>query len=308
MNELKLTTQPSQITMDDIKSYLSSNWTKLTDWQLNMFFNIAKSFNLNPYKREIYCIVYWNQFNIVTWYQVYIDRAMASWMLDWWNCEVLKDEKWNITGSKIVIYRKDWRQPFEWTVSMKEFAKRKADWNLQGTRATMPEFMIRKVNIWQGFRLAFPNELSWMPYLAEEITDQKDNPPEVKPVQVIEKKMPTWKLPEVKFIPAPTTIEEINNAEKMSLWETTRLAVDKLITEDTQSVVENQTVEQKIRELMNDKLTKKFEEVSKTDGGKITKQNVIDIAKEVKEELWLKTWTADIDILKAIYTELIEWL
>ena len=33
----------------------------------------------------------------------------------------------------------------------------------------MPEFMIKKVCIGQGFRLAFPNELGGLPYLQEEI-------------------------------------------------------------------------------------------------------------------------------------------
>jgi hypothetical protein len=53
----------------------------------------------------------------------------------------------------------------------------------------MPEFMTKKVAIGQGFRLAFPNELGGMPYLAEEITDQKfedleqlQKKEEVKPV------------------------------------------------------------------------------------------------------------------------------
>lgn len=186
--ENEITLQEQKITEEEVKDYLLGSWTKLTDNQFKMFRWIAKAFNLNPFKREIYAIPYERNMkdetgkrvkvpdmSLVTWYQVYIDKAMKSWMLDWWNVDIIRKEDWKIEWAKIVIYRKDWKMPFEWFVWIKEFVKLKSDWSPMWSWATMPEFMIKKVAIWQGFRLAFPNELSWMPYLSEEITDKKED-------------------------------------------------------------------------------------------------------------------------------------
>lgn len=186
-------------TVDDklLKDFLLGSDTKLSDKQTIMFMNLAKAFNLNPFKREIYAIPFersvmknWVRtkvadMSLVTWYQVYIERAMRSWLLDWWNVETVyrteKKEDWTeaqkIDGARITIHRKDWKNPFERFVGIKEFAKLNKEWRPQGSWGTMPEFMIKKVAIGQGFRLAFPAELNWMPYLSEEITTESEKTP-----------------------------------------------------------------------------------------------------------------------------------
>lgn len=81
-------------------------------------------------------------------------------MLDGWKePEVIRDNKGIITGAKITIHRKDWSFPFEWTVNWKEVAKLNRDGQPMSSWASQPEFMIKKVAIGQGFRLAFPSEL-----------------------------------------------------------------------------------------------------------------------------------------------------
>ncbi len=140
-----------------IKDFLFTSETKLTDKQQNMFLQIAIRHNLDPFKREIYAISYGNEFSIVTGYQVYIERAEASGNLDGWSCVNTEH------GAKIMIYRKDWQHPFEWEALYKEFDKGQSSWK------TMRQFMIKKVCIGQGFRLAFPAELGNMPYLREEM-------------------------------------------------------------------------------------------------------------------------------------------
>lgn len=175
-----------------IQEYLFTSGTKLDEKQQALFLNIAKAFNLNPFKREIYPVAYENRktgkidLSIVTGYQVYLARADATGKLNGWHCTALyseqavKDSKGNETshrrldGAKIVIYRKDFDQPFEWEVSFRDFAKM-YDGQLTGQWRQMPEFMIKKVCIGQGFRLAFPNELGGMPYLAEEITNERED-------------------------------------------------------------------------------------------------------------------------------------
>lgn len=175
-----------------LKDYLLWSWTKLSDEQFKLFYWIAKSSNLNPFKREVYAIPYEKSFknsnwvwekktdiSIVSWYQVYIDRATATGNLDWWKVELTK------TWAKITIYRKDFKYPFEWEVEKSEFQKTDKEGKVQWSWKTMPNFMIKKVAIWQGFRLAFPNEMWWLPYLQEEISNYQEGViEEIKPKEI----------------------------------------------------------------------------------------------------------------------------
>lgn len=153
----------SMLRLNTNQDFLFSTGTKLNESQKHMFMQLSIRNQLDPFKREIYAIPYGNDFNIVTGYQVYIQRAEATGKLDGWHCQAVKDAKGALTGATIIIYRKDFTHPFEWEVSLLEFDKGQSNWK------KMPEFMIKKVCIGQGFRLAFPNELGGMPYLAEEL-------------------------------------------------------------------------------------------------------------------------------------------
>ncbi len=144
-----------------VRDFLFTSETKLTEKQQNMFLQIAVSNNLNPFNREIYAIAYGKEFSIVTGYQVYIERAEAGGNLDGWSCENTEE------GAKLTIHRKDWEHPFEWDATYEEFNKGQSSW------LKMPKFMIKKVCIGQGFRLAFPRELGSLPYLQEEMEGAK---------------------------------------------------------------------------------------------------------------------------------------
>lgn len=157
MNNEITTPQKQQIDVQTIKNYLFTSETKLTDKQQQMFIQLAVRHNLDPFKREIYAIAYGREFSIVTGYQVYIERAEASGKLNGWHCINTP------SGAKITIYRKDWEHPFEWEASYEEFDKGQSSWK------KMRDFMIKKVCIGQGFRLAFPAELGGLPYLIEEM-------------------------------------------------------------------------------------------------------------------------------------------
>lgn len=164
-----------------IEDFLFTSGTKLDEKQEALFLQLALRNQLDPFKREIYAITYKNKntgkndLSIVTGYQVYIQRAETTGKLNGWHCEVIKDAQGVLTGATITIHRKDFEHPFEWEVSLKEFTKGQANWQ------QMPEFMIKKVCIGQGFRLAFPSELGGLPYLQEEIE-------EAIPIQVGEEK------------------------------------------------------------------------------------------------------------------------
>lgn len=191
-----LANQNQSISDQIIDDYLFSNNIKLSEQQKTLFKWIAKSFELNPFKREIYAVTYkdrdWNiNLSIVTGYQTYIDKATASWLLDW--REVNTDYKDNqISWATIVIYRKDMRHPFKRSVSLNEFVGTKKDWSMTQMWSKMPEFMIKKVAIWQWFRLAFPNELWGIPCLSEEITHEKENIPEVQKTEFTSDRIPKF--------------------------------------------------------------------------------------------------------------------
>ena len=151
--------EPEQLSLEDIKKYIAPG---ATDKELFMFMNISRAYNLSPVKREIHFIKYGgNAASIVVGYETYIKRAERTGLLDGWSVELDKDE----LGQKaiITIHRKDRGKPFVWTVYRSEFDSQQANWK------KMPLFMLRKVAISQGFRLAFPEELGGMPYSPEEL-------------------------------------------------------------------------------------------------------------------------------------------
>jgi len=164
-----------KVTEKILSDYLFGTKTKLTDGQKIMFFQIAKINNLNPFKKEVYPVLYEEKnfgksynppvFNLVvmTGYEVYLKRADRSGQLAGWNTSI------SGTGedreAKIVIWRKDWNEPFTHFVTWKEFGKSTPIWK------SIPDFMLKKVAISQGFRLAFPNECGDLPYISEEMKD-----------------------------------------------------------------------------------------------------------------------------------------
>jgi hypothetical protein len=144
-----------EIAIADVKKYIAPN---ATDKELFMFMGIAKSFGLNPLKREIHFVKYGNAAaSIIVGYEIYLKRAERTGKLDGWKCWIEGDK------AVIEIKRKDQSIPIKWEVDRKEFDKQQSTWK------AMPNFMLKKVAIAQGFRLAFPDELGGLPYLAEEL-------------------------------------------------------------------------------------------------------------------------------------------
>lgn len=146
----------------------------LTAGEKNSYLQIAKAFNLNPFKREIHVSKYNGQMSIITGYEVYIKRAERTWQLDGWNVITTGSVAGNDLKAVITIYRKDRSHPFIWEAEYNEFVQKTRDgivtkfWQ----KATM---MIKKVAISQGFRLCFSDELGGMPYTADEMPDKTED-------------------------------------------------------------------------------------------------------------------------------------
>lgn len=162
--ELAVSVQTKELNLnaEDIKQYIAPN---ATDKELYFFINIAKSYGLNPFKREIHFAKYGNSpGQVVVGYETYIKRAERTGKLDGWSVWIEKDD----VGEKAVIEinRKDRSKPFRWEAYRDEFDKKQSTWK------AMPRFMLKKVAISQGFRLAFPEEIGGMPYTPDEINGQ----------------------------------------------------------------------------------------------------------------------------------------
>ena len=165
------------ITKEKIMKYLDTLGCPLENEMRESFVEIAQAHNLNPFKREIYGIPYFdkkkkrNVLSIVTGYEVYLKRAEDCGMLDGWKVWIEGEDMDMI--AKILIYRKDRSHPFEWEVEFREYDQAVSQWNAK------PKTMIKKVVIGQGFRLCFPKEYDGLPYLMEEIQveNQSDDVP-----------------------------------------------------------------------------------------------------------------------------------
>lgn len=149
------------ISAEDVRKYIAPQATHAELWT---FLGICRTLNLSPLKNEIFFVKYDKDSagtSIVS-YSVYLARAESSGKLDGWHVDVGTDENGQ-EYAEITIYRKDFSQPFVWRVLRKEFDTGRSSWK------RMPNFMIRKVAIGQGFRLAFPVESAGLPYILEEV-------------------------------------------------------------------------------------------------------------------------------------------
>lgn len=165
--------QLQTISQDDLVKHLENIGLlkDLTAGEKNTYLQIARAFNLNPFKREIHVSKYNGQMSIITGYETYIKRAERSGMLDGWEvttsgavAPVLND---STLKAVITIYRKDRSRPFIWEAKFTEYMQLK-DGKLNRFWQKS-ETMIKKVVMAQGFRLCFNDELGGMPYSSEEI-------------------------------------------------------------------------------------------------------------------------------------------
>lgn len=174
MNELaEIKTNEVLLPTENLKEkaveYLSSMGLKIPEKHKTQFIELASSFGLNPFKREIYAVGYGENWNIITGYEVYLKRAERIGKLDGWKAEV--NGNGNDMTATVTIYRKDWKMPFEHTVLFSEVCQKTKDGKLNSVWGKMPSFMCKKVAIAQAFRLCFPDEMGGMPYTADELPE-----------------------------------------------------------------------------------------------------------------------------------------
>lgn len=165
----ELVFEPENISKETVKKYICAS---ATDQEILFFLQVAKTFNLNPLKREIYLVKYGEEkAQILTGYEVYLKRAQRSGqyggMKSWTEGEG-KELK-----AIVEVYRKDWTKPLIHEAYYSEYVQTKKDGTPNRFWATKPRTMIKKVAISQAFRLAFPDEFDGMPYTSDEVVDQE---------------------------------------------------------------------------------------------------------------------------------------
>ena len=151
---------------------------ELTDQEKRQFIEIAVAYQLNPFKREIYCVPYgdgeYRQLSIIVGYEVYLKRAERTGNLDGWQAHI--EGTGEDARAIVEIHRKDWNHPFIHETFWKEAAQRKKDGNLTSFWRKMPRFQLKKVAISQAFRMAFPDELGGLPYADAELPEEMSTP------------------------------------------------------------------------------------------------------------------------------------
>lgn len=159
---------------DEIKQFIFWNYkdVQISDAQMAIALKLAQEYNLSPLRREIHFLKFWNNgrydLQPVIAYTEYLKHAQNTGKLNWrstavWVREAKGDVKRDMRCT-ITIHRKDRDHPLEWTIWFNEVAQKNKDWVLNPNRKNKADFMIKKVAIAQWMRLAFPEDLSSMPY------------------------------------------------------------------------------------------------------------------------------------------------
>jgi len=150
MENTLATQKKEQLYTKLVEDFMKNQKIKASDEEKKKFLMLCLVNELNPWKKEVYAIPYGDKLTLVIWYNVFLQRAEATWLVAGWNILMRKVE-WKLISWTITIYRKDWTKPFEYSLDLVDAKNDKNPlWN------TKAEDMLRKqlIRIWFG--LAFP--------------------------------------------------------------------------------------------------------------------------------------------------------
>ena len=165
-NAVAVVTEQNKVTQELLLDFLKQTLGNLPQNQQAQFLAIAKAFNLNPWKREIYAVKYGDKFNVIVGYETYLKRAEGFPQFDGYETEI-KGEGDNMSCT-CTVYRKDRNHPTRHTVYLKEY-RNGPMWN------SKPKMMLEKTALSATLRRAFPLEFGGMPYTSEELGNLSDS-------------------------------------------------------------------------------------------------------------------------------------
>lgn len=162
------TTEQVKVTNQLLLDYLKQTNSNLQENEQAQFLAIASTFNLNPWKREVYAIAYGSgdkrKLSIIVGYEVYLRRAEEFPQYDGYETTFSGQGADMCCTCK--VYRKDRNHPTTANVYLREYTQGNTMWN------TKPRVMLEKVAIATAMRRAFPSVFNGMPYTSDELPDE----------------------------------------------------------------------------------------------------------------------------------------
>ena len=238
-NAVATVTEENKVTQKLLMDYLKQTNSNLLQNEMAQFVAIATTFNLNPWKREVYAIAYGQgngrKLSIIVGYEVYLRRAEEFPQYDGY------ETKFNGTVADMsctcIVYRKDRNHPIGATVFLREYTQNNQMWN------NKPHVMLEKVAIATALRRAFPSVFNGMPYIADELPDKMTGGDRMREQGFVEFHGEMPEQPQNTWAKAP---KSENHAEVPQAEET-----DAQRTETAQNAVEAEEVDSDTRNFLN---------------------------------------------------------
>lgn len=177
--------QQIKLTPKIVQDYLVGTSAQITMPEFKMFTELCKVRGLNPFLREAYCIKYSNKTpaTIVVGKDAILKRAVLNPKYNGMKSGIIVtnengEEKKRtgtfklptetLVGGWAEVFRKDWENSIEASVSLEETIQRKSDGEPNSNWTKQPATMIEKVAKVRALREAFVEDLGGM-YEAEEM-------------------------------------------------------------------------------------------------------------------------------------------
>jgi phage recombination protein Bet len=175
-----------ELTADTVHRYVNQH---ANPQEIALFLNQCVMFGLNPFKREIYLIKYKpnEPATFVVGYESYLKRADRTGLWMGMESGTTDGPDGQPITAWVKVYRRGWDKPLFHEVYFNEYCQYKDEvvWENGQSRKTgkkvrtrfwaeKPRTMLKKVAIAQAIRMAFPDEMGGMPYIAEERIDEPD--------------------------------------------------------------------------------------------------------------------------------------
>ncbi len=177
--------QQIKLTPKIVQDYIVGTSAQITMPEFKMFTELCKVRGLNPFLREAYCIKYSNKTpaTIVVGKDAILKRAVLNPKYNGMKSGIIVtnengEEKKRtgtfklptetLVGGWAEVFRKDWENSIEASVSLEETIQRKSDGEPNSNWTKQPATMIEKVAKVRALREAFVEDLGGM-YEAEEM-------------------------------------------------------------------------------------------------------------------------------------------
>lgn len=177
--------QQIKLTPKIVQDYIVGTSAQITMPEFKMFTELCKVRGLNPFLREAYCIKYSNKTpaTIVVGKDAILKRAVLNPKYNGMKSGIIVtnengEEKKRtgtfkllnetLVGGWAEVFRKDWENSIEASVSLEEVIQRKSDGEPNSNWTKQPATMIEKVAKVRALREAFVEDLGGM-YEAEEM-------------------------------------------------------------------------------------------------------------------------------------------